>query len=95
MTLDEIVAGFEVNSIGTKMKMFEAALAVVIRDTEFGTADITKGQCEFDLDSINYSQYLYILGWPSFQDGGVFEQIIKEACIVVCDIYGYKARYAK
>lgn len=95
MTLDEIVAGFKVNSVGTKMKMFEAAFAVVLRDTEFGKADITAGQCEFDINSINFSEYCAILGWPDFQDGGVFEQIIEKACIVACEIYGYKARYAK
>lgn len=93
MKIDEIIKGFNENPEGTKMCMFQMAYAAVMRECEYGNANIANDECEFDLKTINYSHFCDELGWPDFQDGGIFEQVITEACRVVCRLYGYNPKY--
>lgn len=94
MKLDEIVAGFANDPEATKIAMFKAAFEAVLAHCDYGHASIVGGDCEFDLSSINFAYFCDdVLGWPNFQDGGIFEQTIENACRAVAGILGYKTKY--
>lgn len=93
MTLDQIITLYSKSPIEAKMRMFKYAFEAVLRNCEYGNANPVNGECDFDLTTINYSNFCDVLGWPDFQDGGIFEQVIDEACTTVCSLYGYKAKY--
>ncbi|MBD5381912.1 hypothetical protein [Clavibacter sp.] len=91
MTIEQIIEGFKHNPEQTRMLMFKDAFDEAYR--LINGADFDLKSCEFDLNVINYSHFCETLGWPDFQDGGVFEQVIEEACMVVCHMMGFKASY--
>lgn len=91
MTTEQIIEGFKRNPEKTKMLMFKDAYNEAY--ATIASANFNLEQCEFDYNCINYSHFCENLGWPDFQDGGVFEQVIEEACSVVCHMFGFKTSY--
>lgn len=97
MDLNKWYKAYEDNSGKIKCHMIHLVFRVIvnefIRATKHGYG---LDSCEMDLDTINYSHYCDIMGWPDLQDGGIFEQCIEEAGeMAIRNYWGFIPRWSK
>ena len=75
--LNEFYARYSANQEGTKRKLVQQAVDELLEATEENYYDTS------DLKRPNYTEICEWLGWPNFQDGGLFEQAIDKATKIV------------
>lgn len=55
---------------------------------------VQKDYCTFeDLKALNFSEICDWCEFPDLQDGGIFEQVIKNAANMVLGVLGYKPQH--
>ena len=77
--LNEFYARYNANQEGTKRELVQQAVDEILEATEENYYDTS------DLKRPNYTEICEWLGWPNFQDGGLFEQAIDKAAKIVLD----------
>ena len=85
--LNEFYAQFSADPLGTKFKMVQSATKVIfeaVQEEYYGFSD---------LKHLNYSEIWDCLGWPDFQDNGIFMQAVDIAADTVLRVMGYKPQH--
>lgn len=77
--LNEFYAHYNANQESTKRELVQQAVDELLEATEENYYDTS------DLKHPNYTEICEWLGWPNFQDGGLFEQAIDTAAKMVLD----------
>lgn len=84
--LNEFIREYKEDPEITKLNMIRRVIDDILEDINEGYyQDLTKDLCPPD-----YERICDNLGWPDFQDGGLFEQCIDIACDTILQINGYK-----
>lgn len=77
--LNEFYARYSANQEGTKRELVQQAIYEILKAIFDGY------YASVDLERPNYTEICEWLGWPNFQDGGLFEQAIDTAAEMVLD----------
>lgn len=85
--LNKFYAQYCADPESTRFEMVESAAR------ELNKAVQEKYYDALDLKHLNYSEICEWLGWPNFQDGGIFEQTIDVAANMVLGVMGYKPQH--
>lgn len=84
--LKEFLKEYKENPEKTKLNMVRKVMDDIQEDIDQGYYDdLPKDLCPPD-----YERICNNLGWPDFEDGGLFEQCIRIACDTMLQINGYK-----
>lgn len=84
--LNEFMKGYKEDPEGTKFDMVHQVMNDIMDDINSGYY----GNISEELFNPDYERICDNLGWPDFQDGGIFEQCIDIACDTILQIYDYK-----
>lgn len=77
---------YEENPEKTKLSMIRRVMDDIQEDIDYRYYD----NLSEDLCPPDYGRICDNVGWPDFQDGGLFEQCIDIACDMMLQIYGYR-----
>ena len=84
--LNDFYKNFSQNPEATKFALVRRAERIIFEAVQAGRVD-----CSELLEPLNYAEILEDwLGWPNFQDGGIFEQCADAAVNTVLQVYGFK-----
>lgn len=83
--LNKFLKEYKENPEKTKLYMVRKVMDDIQEDIDQGYYELPKDICPPD-----YERICDNLGWPDFQDGGLFEQCIDIACDTMLQIYDYK-----
>lgn len=86
--LNEFMKEFNEDPEITKLNMVRKAISYIEEGIKEGI--INYNNIIKELENPDYSEICDYLGWPDFQDGGIFEQCIDIACDTMLQIYDYK-----
>ena len=85
--LNEFYEQYRTSSSKTEFEMVITAAREIFKAVQENYYDFGH------LESLDFEEICNWCGWPYFDDDGIFEQAIKRAANMVCEVLGYKLRH--